>query len=167
MTALSDKLRARPSATPSSGDEGFGLLEALVALALLAGTLVSIFALVGGILDSANRVGRSNISVQLSLNAVEAMEAVNPMLRESGKIDAGPYAINWTSAPLGPPIDLASSIYRIGLYECDVRVTDPAGTELTRLKLRRVGYRKMRDPGPTMMEWGGGASASGNPMPAR
>jgi len=86
----------------NSGQEGFALLEGLVAIALLAGTMVAIFALVGNILDSASRVGRSNASVQITMNAIETMTAVNPMVQGSGKIDLGPYAVTWTSAAITP-----------------------------------------------------------------
>jgi hypothetical protein len=143
-------LSGRPPLLSGIAEAGFGLLEAMVAIALLAGTMVAIFALVAGILDSAHRVGRSNQQVQLTLNAIETMMAVNPMLQETGKLDVGPYTIGWTSTAVAPPLDVAGSLYRIGLYECDVRVVDRAGSELARFKLRRVGYRRFRDPGSTL-----------------
>ena len=143
-------------------EAGFGLLEALVAIALLAGTMVAIFTLVAGILDSAHRVGRSNQEVQLTLNAIETMMAVNPMLQETGKLDVGPYTIGWTSTAVAPPLDLGGSLYRIALYDCDVRVVDAAGSELAQFKLRRVGYRRVREPGPTLGD--GGQANTGAPM---
>ena len=156
--ALSDRHRL-PS---GNAEAGFGLLEALVAIALLAGTMVAIFTLVAGILDSAHRVGRSNQEVQLTLNAIEAMTAVNPMLQETGKLDVGPYTIGWTSTAVAPPLDLGGSLYSIALYDCDVRVVDPAGSELAKFKLRRVGYRRVHEPGPTLGD--GGRANIGAPM---
>jgi Tfp pilus assembly protein PilV len=134
----------------NSGQEGFALLEGLVAIALLAGTMVAIFALVGNILDSASRVGRSNASVQITKNAIETMTTVNPMLQESGKIDLGPYAVAWTSAAITPIIDRAGSLYQIGLYNTAVRVEEQPGSVLANFTLRQIGYRRVRDLGPTL-----------------
>jgi hypothetical protein len=147
-------LADRPPLLLGIAEAGFGLLEAMVAIALLAGTMVAIFSLVAGILDSAHRVGRSNQEVQLTLNAIETMMAVNPMLQEIGKLDVGPYTVSWTSTAVAPPLDLGGSLYRIGLYDCDVRVVDPAGSELVQVTLRRVGYRRIHDPGPMLGDGG-------------
>ena len=70
------------SCPANRGQEGFALLEGLVAIALLAGTMVAIYALVGNILDSASRVGRSNRSVQITMNAIEAMSGAGEGPRE-------------------------------------------------------------------------------------
>jgi Tfp pilus assembly protein PilV len=137
-------------ATSSDGQAGFGLLEGLVAIALLAGTMVAIFALVGNTLNSAYRVGRSNASVQINLNALEAMTVVNPMVQASGKIDLGPYTVSWTSAPATPAIDRAGSLYQIGLYDSEVRVEERSGSILAQFTLRQIGYRRVREPGPTL-----------------
>jgi hypothetical protein len=149
---------AEPPRTPNrpsnSGQEGFALLEGLVAIALLAGTMVAIFALIGNILDSASRVGRSNASVEITLNAIETITAVNPMVQGSGKIDLGPYAVIWTSATIMPIIDRPGSLYQIGLYDVDVRVEDQPGSVLANFALRQIGYRRARDPGLTLGDRG-------------
>jgi type II secretory pathway pseudopilin PulG len=154
-----------PSRSPllsGTTEAGFGLLEAMVAIALLAGTMVAIFTLVAGILNSAHRVGRSNEEVQLTLNAIETMTAVNPMAQEIGKLDVGPYTVGWTSTVVAPALDLGGSLYSIALYDCDVRVVDPAGSELAQLTLRRIGYRRVREPGPALGE--GGLAITRGPM---
>ena len=147
MTAEPRHTSNRPS---NSGQEGFALLEGLVAIALLAGTMVAIFALVGNILDSAFRVGRSNASVQITMNAIETMTAVNPMVQGSGKIDLGPYAVTWTSAAIVPIIERAGSLYQIGLYNMEVRVEDQPGSVLANFTVRQIGYRRVRDLGPAL-----------------
>ena len=142
------------SCPANRGQEGFALLEGLVAIALLAGTMVAIYALVGNILDSASRVGRSNQSVQITMNAIETMTAVNPMMQGSGKIDLGPYAVTWTSAAITPIIDRAGSLYQIGLYNTAVRVEAQPGSVLANFTLRQIGYRRVRDLGPTLGDQG-------------
>ena len=140
---------APPLAAPGDGQAGFGLLEGLVAIALLSGTMVAIFALLGNTLNSAYRVGASNASVQITLNALEAMTAVNPMVQGNGRIDLGPYTVSWTSTPASAAIDRAGSLYQIGLYNSDIRVEERPGSILARFTLRQIGYRRVRDP-PTL-----------------
>ena len=151
MSAEPPRTSARPS---NSYQEGFALLEGLVAIALLAGTMVAIFALVGNILDSASRVGRSNASVQITMNAIETMTAVNPMVQGSGKIDLGPYAVTWTSEAITPILDRAGSLYQIGLYNMKVQVEDQPGSALANFTLRQIGYRRVRDLAATLGDQG-------------
>ena len=76
-----------PSSRSVSAEAGFTLLEGLVAIALLAGTMFAIFTLVGGVLNSAHRVGRSNEAAQVTSNALEVMSVINPMLQEAGLVE--------------------------------------------------------------------------------
>ena len=135
----------------SGNQDGFTLLEGLVAIALLAGVLVAIFTLLGSLLNSANRVGQSNRSAQVTLNALEVLSVVNPMLQETGQIDLGEYAVKWKSASRTPVVDgvgypIGISLFQLALYETAVRVEEPNGTLLAEIKLRQVGYRRVREP---------------------
>jgi type II secretory pathway pseudopilin PulG len=156
-----------PPFPQSAGAEaGFTLLEGLVAIALLAGTMFAIFTLVGGVLSSANSVGRSNETAQVTLNALEVMSAVNPMLQETGKIDLGPYAVSWKSAAATPIADgtgypVGTSLYQLALYNTNVRVEGPQSTLLAAFDLRQVGYRRVRDPTPPLREGLPGIAARG------
>jgi hypothetical protein len=146
-----------PPPRSASAEAGFTLLEGLVAIALLAGTMFAIFTLVGGVLSSANRVGRSNETAQATLNALEIMSVVNPMLQDTGKIDLGLYTVSWKSAATTPIADglgypVGVSLYQLALYKTNVRVEGPQGTLLTAFDLRQVGYRRVRDPTPPLRE---------------
>jgi hypothetical protein len=146
-----------PLSRSASAEAGFTLLEGLVAIALLAGTMFAIFTLVGGVLSSANRVGRSNETAQVTLNALEVMSVINPMLEDTGKIDLGPYTVSWKSAATTPVTDgvgypVGVSLYQLALYKTNVRIEGPKGTLLAAFDLRQVGYRRVRDPTPPLRE---------------
>jgi hypothetical protein len=146
-----------PLSRSASAEAGFTLLEGLVAIALLAGTMFAIFTLVGGVLNSANRVGRSNETAQLTLNALEVMSVINPMLEDTGKIDLGPYTVSWKSAATTPVADgvgypVGVSLYQLALYKTNVRIEGPQGSLLAAFDLRQVGYRRVRDPTPPLRE---------------
>lgn len=134
----------------SAGQAGFTLLEALVAIALLAGTLVAIFTLVGSVLSSAQRVGRSNDRNQITINALEAMRAINPMLEKAGQIVLGPYSVTWKSTAVSPVTEgagypMGTSLYQVALYESAIQVKGGDGVVLAEFKLRQVGYQRVRD----------------------
>ena len=140
-----------PISRSVSAEAGFALLEGLVAIALLAGTVFAIFTLVGGILSSANSVGRSNDTAQVTLNALEVMSVVNPMLQDTGKIDLGAYTLSWKSAATTPVADgvgypVRVSLYQLALFKTNVRIESPQGTVLAAFDLRQVGYRRVSDP---------------------
>jgi len=147
-----------PTFSQSAGAEaGFTLLEGLVAIALLAGTMFAIFTLVGGVLSSANSVGRSNETAQVTLNALEVMSAVNPMLQQTGRIDLGPYAVSWKSEATTPVSDgvgypVGVSLYQLAVYNTSVRVEGPGAALLAAFDLRQVGFRRVRDPTPPLRE---------------
>jgi hypothetical protein len=146
-----------PLSRSASAEAGFTLLEGLVAIALLAGTMFAIFTLAGGVLNSANRVGRSNETAQVTLNALEVMSVINPMLEDAGKIDLGPYTVSWKSAATTPVADgvgypVGVSLYQLALYKTNVRIEGPQGTLLAAFDLRQVGYRRVRDPTPPLRE---------------
>ena len=106
---------------PISAEEGFTLLEGLVAIALLAGTMAAIFTLVGGILSSANTVGRSNQTAQVTLNALEVMTTVNPMLQGREK-SISEYTRSAGRARQRPPSATASDIpWHQPLSTCSLR----------------------------------------------
>jgi hypothetical protein len=81
----------------SRGEEGFSLLEAIVALALLSAVLVPLHLLIGGATRSALHLDHANRVAEIELNALNIMDAVNPMERPQGSIDLGPYVVRWSA----------------------------------------------------------------------
>ena len=137
---------------------GFTLLEAIVAIALLAATLVPIYALFSTTLRTAFRISESNRYAEIEQNALDVMYTVNPMKRPTGSVDLGPYRVGWTSRALVPDLDGSGyprgiSLFRIGYYECTVTVTDPDQHQITSFKLRQVGYNRVRQPLPPGLQF--------------
>lgn len=141
-----------PAVGADTAEGGFTLLEGLVAIALLAGTMAAIFALVGNLLNSANKVAQSNRTALISENALEAMSIINPMTQPTGQIDLGEYTVKWKSEARTPISDgagypLGTSLYQLAFYDSAVRVEEQgSGVPLTEFKLRQVGYRRVREP---------------------
>ena len=117
---------------------GFGLLEAIVALALLAGTGLALFTWINQNLDAASRLRLHEQRAQLLLSAQALVETVNPMQAGSGQLQAGELALTWESELLEPPRPNATfnperpaGPWQVGLYRMQVRARDrKLGTEL-------------------------------------
>lgn len=117
---------------------GFGLLEAIVALALLAGTGLALFTWINQNLDAASRLRVHEQRAQLLLSAQALVETVNPMQTGTGQLEAGALALTWESELIEPPRPNATfnperpaGPWQVGLYRMQVRARDrKLGTEL-------------------------------------
>jgi general secretion pathway protein I len=118
--------------------QGFGLLEAIVALALLAGTGMALFSWIQQNLDAASRLRGHEQRAQLLLSAQALVETVNPMRTPSGQLDAGDLALTWQAEPIEPPRanatfnpETPAGPWQVGLYRLQVQARDrKLGTEI-------------------------------------
>ncbi|MEA2754936.1 MAG: ral secretion pathway protein [Aliidongia sp.] len=129
---------------------GFTLLEAIVAIAVLAAALLPLYALISNVSRSAFRVDEANRRAEIETDALNIMSAINPLDQPTGAIDLGPYAVRWTAQTLIEPIDGSAypsgiSAFRIGLYNAKVDVTAPDGRVLVSFPLRMIGYKHVRN----------------------
>jgi hypothetical protein len=137
-----------PAPDASSGRSGFGLLEAIVALAILAATLIPIFALISTSMNSAIRLSQSNFESDIKLTALETMRAVNPMVTPAGTIDLGAFAVRWAATPIAAPEEgtnypAGGSFYLVGLFDCKVMVIRPDGSQALQFNLQKYGFKRI------------------------
>ena len=129
---------------------GFTLLEAIVALAILAAAGLALFA---GMAESRKMLQRADRVVAIdaaTANALAYVERLNPMDRPRGELALGEYEMRWTSEPLEPPRPSATGylqpgLYDVGLYRVRVELRK-GGVLEQQIDIRRVGYRQVRKP---------------------
>ena len=129
-------------------ERGFTLLEAMVALTLIAGAGMALFTWINTSLQSLARVQDVNARAEATVNALEYMASVNPMITPEGAADLGVYRLAWKAAPVtaiqdGWNYPQGLSLYQLALYETRVSVTKAAGDWFD-FSLRQVGYKKVR-----------------------
>jgi|SRR5580658_422908 general secretion pathway protein I len=129
---------------------GFTLLEAIVAIAVLAAALVPLYMLISSVSRSAFRVDQANRRAEIETDALNIMSTINPMDKPSGSLDLGPYAVRWTAQPVLAPIDGSSypsgvSAFKIGLFNAKIDVARPDGQILVSFPLRMIGYSHVRN----------------------
>lgn len=132
---------------------GFTLIEAIVALVLMATTGMALFSWVNSNIITLNRVQASNTQDAATANALEYLSGINPMATPEGSAALGSYKLLWQAKPIADPRDGASypvgiSLYQIGLYQTEVSIERLDGQAWFAFRLQQVGYKKVRDVRP-------------------
>lgn len=126
---------------------GFGLLEAIVALVLLAGTGVALFDWINSSLQTAARIARLDAQARLLLSAQAAISSVNPSARPQGELSVGGLNVRWSAVLAQPERSNATDASEIAgpwwvsLYRMDVSAKSSDGVEVNFSQLQ-VGTRR-------------------------
>ena len=134
---------------------GFTLMEAIVALVLIATTGMALFSWVNSNILTLQRVQAANAQEAATVNALQYLHNVNPMATPEGKVLLGTYTLNWTSEQLSEPRDTAgyptgNGLYQIAMYQTQVRLELLDGKDWFDFKLQQVGYKKVREIRPPL-----------------
>ena len=132
------------------GMRGFSLLEAIVALAILATAGLALFASMSQSVQMVSRAERAREADSAVRNAVAWIETVNPMQTPQGEQELGDVTLRWSAQLVEPERDamtgyLQPGLYRLGLYDVHMELLRD-GEPLTEAVVRRVGYRQVREP---------------------
>lgn len=132
------------------GARGFSLLEAVVALTILAAAGLASFAALTQSLQMVGRAERAR-EADLSLrNSMAWLDLVNPMEQPTGEQVMGEYVLRWSSQPLEPVRDTATGylqpgLHEVGLYRMELELWREGVLEREAV-LQRIGYRQVRQP---------------------
>lgn len=127
---------------------GFTLLEAIVALAILAAAGMALFAAMSQSLQMVQRAQRARAADAALRNALAWSEGINPMEAPRGEQALGDWELRWTSDPVEPPRDgttgyLQPGLYQVGLYRLHLQLWRD-GAMQREVEMRRAGYRQVR-----------------------
>ena len=132
---------------------GFTLLEAIVALVLIATTGMALFSWVNSNVIALQRVQAVNAQDAATLNALQYMHNVNPMATPEGTAALGDYTLNWRSEATAEARDGANypsgiSLYQIAMYQTLVTLQTADGKDWFNFSLQQVGFKKVREIRP-------------------
>lgn len=128
---------------------GFGLLEAIVALAILAGTGAALFAWISQNLQAAARIEAAQARVALQLTAQGLLASVNPFTEPEGSRRLGATSVSWRAklvAPLRasvPTQAMEQMRWRVGLYELTVTAKDENTAASIEFTLMQAGLEAL------------------------
>ena len=127
--------------------KGFSLLEAIVALVIIASTGIALLDWINTNLMSLQHVQAAEQRNNATRNALAFMETINPMEHAQGEEIVGVYKISWNAEAIALPKDGIGpmgemSLFQVGLYETTVKVQAEDGL-LTRFTIRQVGFKQV------------------------
>ena len=127
---------------------GFTLLEAVVAIAILAAAALPLYAFFSRSLDGLYRAAEVNRESQASLTAIAFLSGLNPMERPTGEDTLGPLRLRWKTHEVIPTTDAIGyprglGLYQVALYEVTGEILDGNRVRAT-VAVRLVGYRRAR-----------------------
>ena len=104
MGADGTALQRRRSAAAGvrGGQAGFSVLEAIVAVALVAAAFLPLLLLQGRVAETAIAIERTEARVRSMDAALAYLATVNPSMRPTGEEPIGDATLSWTATPIQP-----------------------------------------------------------------
>lgn len=137
--------RPRQPLGPRARIAGFTLLEAIVALTLIASTGLALMAWINSSLSAASRLQERDAEAALKLAAVQALQTVNPVTRPEGELELGSLRLRWQSAPKGPPSTSAGlagpGAFRVQLFDAKVIARDASTAAEVEFSATLLGFQ--------------------------
>lgn len=129
---------------------GFTLIEAIVAMVLIATSGMALFSWINGNIITLSRVQDINATNSATANALEYLNTINPWATPEGQTDLGPYRMNWkaiatTEARDGVAYPYSIGLYQINMYQTKVSLQKPDGQFWFAFEFQQVGYKKVRE----------------------
>lgn len=133
-------------------NDGFSLLETVVALAIFAAGAMALYGLFNTNLIALERVQVTAERLPVARSAVEVLSTVNPWQQNEGRFEIDGYQVFWTAELLAPvrhgqnPAGIMGD-FDLGLYEIEFTVAD-GERRLGSWRMRSVGYERVRGQEP-------------------
>lgn len=140
----------RKSARFPRNQAGFSLLEAIVAMVIMATGLLALYAWLSTNTQSLVRVQNHAQTLEDSRSALALIETINPMKEPRGERQLGDMTVQWTSQPVvdrrhgtAGGMDTTPTVFDLGLYDVEVQVHRDTRLVKT-FTVRRAGWEAVR-----------------------
>lgn len=130
--------------------DGFTLLEAIVALAIMAAAGLALFVAMSQSMQMLQRAERARALDSALRDALALAERIDPVTEPRGARTVQGYALRWSASPVEPPRDgvtghLQPGLYEIGLYRMRLELWRD-GVFQREVEIRRAAWRQVRQP---------------------
>jgi general secretion pathway protein I len=128
-------------------NQGFTLLEAIVAMVLISSTGLALFSWINTNLISLSKVQQVQYRNEAIRNAIAFVDTLNPQKRPEGSEKIGAYTFEWQTKIIKPlksgmNKNGGSSHYQIALYDIDMKIIRNKNKKIiARFNLNQVGYK--------------------------
>lgn len=140
--------------TPARQPRGFTLLEAIVALVIMAAVLIPLLSFIGATARALTTAAETNERSFAQQAAVAMLEPMNPVDEPSGQLLLDQdVTVSWISQPTVPQnadIAMGSPLagFLFGFYKVTVTLARPDRDPWFSFEMRKAGYAKHATPPP-------------------
>lgn len=131
----------------ASGESGFSLLEALVALAIMSAALVPMFQMQTTLNQAVSRTAVLSDRVSVGATVMSRLSVLNPMDQEEGEEWLSGYRFSWQSRQIESFTRATSELSvprTVALFEISYTVETAAGVKIEERKVKLLGWRSER-----------------------
>ena len=127
---------------------GFSLLEAIVAMVIMASSLLALYAWLSSNVFALTRVQAQALVLEDSRAALALIETINPMAEPSGRRTLAGLDVEWQSSEVAPSQPARTrigmpSLFDVALYEIRVELRRE-GERAGGFTVRRAGWSAVR-----------------------
>jgi len=133
--------------------KGFTLLEAVVAMVLIASSGIALLSWINSNLVNLRRVEANYIKQKAIQNSVAFLQGLNPHETPTGEKQVGSYRIHWHAVLIDEVKEGrylsggGQGLYQVGLYDTQVTVFIGKSKEVSATySVRLLGYKQVRRP---------------------
>jgi hypothetical protein len=127
---------------------GFSIMEALVAIAIIAIATIPLFELQRSLARSTARLQTTTERLDVEASALSFLQVVDPIAQPTGRLEIGAWNLAWAAEPIATEINadgyLGPGIYSIYLYEIEAELT--RGSIQRTFTVRRLAWQQSRNP---------------------
>ncbi|MEQ1619008.1 MAG: prepilin-type N-terminal cleavage/methylation domain-containing protein [Terricaulis sp.] len=122
---------------------GFSVIEALVAVAIIAVAILPLASLQGQVSRTAGRQQQAQLSLAAERSAMAALRDLNVMETPDGALElGGDRVLRWQAHPISSAAATNSGEFSVALYAVQAQVADHRGREIAKFSVDQVGWRR-------------------------
>lgn len=122
---------------------GFSVIEALVAVAIMAAAILPLATLQGQVSRSAAQQQQMQTGLAAERNAMAVLRDANMMATPSGALDlGGGQTLRWRARPISSAVATNAGGFEVALYAVEAEVVDERGEDVSKFSIDQVGWRR-------------------------
>lgn len=127
---------------------GFSVMEALVAIAIIAIAMIPLFELQRSLAQSTARLQTTTERLDIEASALAFLQVVDPLAEPSGSLEIGAWTLIWDSQLIATEANadgyLGAGLYSVYLYDIEAELA--RGSTQYEFTIRRLAWRQTRNP---------------------
>jgi general secretion pathway protein I len=129
---------------------GFSLLEALVAIAIVALALAPILNLQAELARDAARQNTMALEATATQNALALLSTINPMTNREGQVRTGAMQVRWRASAQSTPVrstlqGAGEGAFMVQQFQTEVVIYREDGARLTGFTVEQLGWRNFSE----------------------